>query len=101
MTDQRHHSIQGNDVGEFANPIDDPEAFARQVPPGPGHLWWLNVETTGVDPRAPGARILELGLCCTTPALERVGLIHGYVGPVPTEEEIAGWPDRKSVVEGK
>lgn len=44
---------------------------------------WLDLETTGLDPRGPNAEILELGLVAVSPRLEVVGHWHSAIRPSP------------------
>lgn len=85
------HSILGNDVNQFAGEPADIDTIKPFWPADASDLWWIDLETTGLDPRS--GRILEVGLCPTTASLQRIGLLHSYIGPMPSKEEIAGWPE--------
>lgn len=54
-------------------------------------LIWVDIETTGLEPDQ--GRPLEIGVMVTRPDLFIVSQQHFFVGPVPTEEEIATWPE--------
>lgn len=56
-------------------------------------LLWIDIETTGLDPAAPEARILAVGLLVTDHNLVIKESIELLVGPPPIPSEVELWPE--------
>lgn len=55
------------------------------------NLHWIDIETTGLDEKADGAKILEVALVTTTPQLKEVHRVAMVVAHELPDEEIETW----------